>query len=110
MIESLGLKPPDDRLGCLQDIHWYDGAIGYFPTYSLGALTAAQIFQAANEAVEDLLPCIGRGDFRPLLGWLRAKLHGRASLLSTEALLIEATGRALDAEAFKGHLKRRYLS
>ncbi|MPZ12544.1 MAG: carboxypeptidase M32, partial [Kiloniellaceae bacterium] len=65
--ELLGITPPDDRLGCLQDIHWYDGAWGYFPTYTLGAMTAAQLFAAAKQAVPEIPTALGRGDFRPLL-------------------------------------------
>ena len=65
MEELLGLTPPDDRLGCLQDIHWYDGALGYFPTYTLGAMTAAQLFAAATAAVPEIPDALGRGDFAP---------------------------------------------
>ena len=106
----LGITPPDDRRGCLQDIHWYSGAWGYFPTYTLGALAAAQIFEAAVTAEPATLPALERGDFAPLMAWLRTNVHGHGSRLSTEALLAEATGRPLDATAFKRHLRRRYLA
>jgi carboxypeptidase Taq len=109
MQSLLGIRPPDDRRGCLQDIHWYDGAFGYFPTYTLGAMTAAQLFDAASRAVPDVLAAIGRGDFRPLLGWLREAVHGQASRYSTNELLTAATGRPLDPAVFKAHLRRRYL-
>jgi carboxypeptidase Taq len=105
----LGVTPPDDRLGCLQDIHWPSGGWGYFPTYTLGAMTAAQIFDAACRAQPDILPGIARGDFSPLLGWLRTHVHSQGSLLETDALLTQATGRPLDAGVFKAHLRRRYL-
>lgn len=105
----LDVTVPNDRLGCLQDIHWPSGGWGYFPTYSLGAMTAAQIFDAACRAEPDILPAIGKGDFTPLVGWLRANIHGKGSLLSTDDLLTEATGRPLDAAVFKAHLRRRYL-
>ncbi len=105
----LGVAVPDDRRGCLQDIHWPSGGWGYFPTYTLGAMTAAQIFDAACRAEPGILPGIGRGDFAPLVGWLRANIHGKGSLLSTDDLLTEATGRPLDAAVFKAHLRRRYL-
>jgi carboxypeptidase Taq len=105
----LGLTPPDDRRGCLQDIHWYDGAWGYFPTYTLGAMAAAQIFQAAVAAVPTIPEAVATGDFSPLVGWLRANVHGKGSLLSTGALLTAATGRPLDPTAFKAHLTQRYL-
>lgn len=105
----LGVTPPNDRLGCLQDIHWPSGGWGYFPTYTLGAMTAAQIFDAACRAVPEIPTAIGRGEFQPLVGWLRANIHGLGSLYETHELLARATGQPLDAGVFKAHLKRRYL-
>jgi carboxypeptidase Taq len=110
MRELLGIVPPDDSLGCLQDIHWPDGAWGYFPTYTLGALAAAQLFAAARKAHPGLLDAIGRGDFAPLLGWLRANVHGKGSIGTTDQILAEATGERLGGAAFKAHLESRYLS
>ncbi|MEX2009706.1 MAG: carboxypeptidase M32, partial [Dongiaceae bacterium] len=81
MVELLGVAPPDDREGCLQDIHWYDGAWGYFPTYTLGAVTAAQLFDAAGRADPDIPAAIGRGDFAPLVAWLGVNVHALASSL-----------------------------
>ncbi|RAU22039.1 carboxypeptidase M32 [Paramagnetospirillum kuznetsovii] len=105
----LGITPPDDRLGCLQDIHWYGGSWGYFPTYTLGAMTAAQLFAAAQAADAEVLPAMGKGDFKPLLAWLRANVHGHGSSLSTRDLVTRATGRPLDPAVFEAHLRRRYL-
>jgi len=109
MKSLLGVTVPDDRVGCLQDIHWPSGGWGYFPTYTLGAMTAAQIFDAACRAEPAILPGIGKGDFSPLVAWLRANIHGKGSLLPTDDLLTEATGRPLDASVFKAHLHRRYI-
>ncbi|MDJ0943736.1 MAG: carboxypeptidase M32 [Kiloniellales bacterium] len=109
MEDLLGARPPDDRLGCLQDIHWYDGAFGYFPTYTLGALAAAQFFDAARRALPEIPEALSRGDFAPLIGWLREKVHGAAARLSTDGLLAEVTGRPLDPAVFKAHLQARYL-
>lgn len=108
MKELLGITPPDDRLGCLQDIHWPSGGWGYFPTYTLGAMTAAQVFDAARRADPDVLPGIGKGDFGPLVAWLRANIHGQGSLFETDELITRATGRPLDASVFITHLRRRY--
>lgn len=110
MYRLLRLKPPTDQVGCLQDIHWYDGAWGYFPTYTLGALAAAQIFEAAVAADPSIPDHVATGDFAPLLKWLRANIHGKGSLLSTRELLKTATGRPLGTDAFKAHLQRRYLN
>ncbi len=109
MRRLLGVSPPDDRRGCLQDIHWYDGAWGYFPTYTLGAMTAAQLFAAARAADPAIESGIGEGDFTALLAWLRANVHGKGSLLDSQPLLEAATGRGLDPEIFKSHLRARYL-
>ncbi|MFZ5779595.1 MAG: carboxypeptidase M32 [Pseudomonadota bacterium] len=110
MRDLLGIVPPDDALGCLQDIHWPDGGWGYFPTYTLGALAAAQLFAAARRAEPDLLAAISRGDFSVLLGWLRENVHGRGSFGTTDEILTDATGAALGTDAFKAHLESRYLS
>jgi carboxypeptidase Taq len=109
MRKLVGTVPPDDRDGCLQDIHWPGGAWGYFPTYTLGAMTAAQLFDAAKRADSTILPSIAKGDFAPLMAWLRPNVHERASLLDTDGLLLAATGKTLDAGIFKAHLKARYL-
>jgi carboxypeptidase Taq len=107
--EILGLEVPNDRLGCLQDIHWPGGAWGYFPTYTLGAMAAAQLFEAACRVEPDILSALARGDFAPLRTWLRANVHAKGSLLETDELLTAATGRPLDAEAYRMHLRGRYL-
>jgi carboxypeptidase Taq len=106
----MGVPVPDDRHGCLQDIHWYDGAWGYFPTYTLGALTAAQLFEAAIAADPAIPGALAGGDFAPLLAWLRPNVHALGSSLPTPELIVRATGRPLGTEAFCRHLERRYLS
>lgn len=107
--DLLGLTPPDDRLGCLQDIHWYDGAWGYFPTYTLGAMTAAQLFAAATAAIPEIPEAIAKGDFEPLMAWLKQTVHEQGSFLTTDELLTQATGKPLDPGIFMAHLKARYL-
>ena len=110
MSRLLGLRPPNDRVGCLQDIHWYDGAWGYFPTYTLGALAAAQIFEAACADDAAIRPEMATGNFAPLVSWLARSIHGLGSRYSTRELLVRATGSPLAATAFKAHLRRRYLA
>ena len=100
VVELRAPMPKDD---------WYDGAFGYFPTYTLGAMAAAQLFAAARAADADIVAGIERGDFRPLFAWLSANVHGRASSVSMRDILIDATGRPLDTAVFKAHLKERYL-
>ena len=110
MRELVGVEPPDDRDGCMQDIHWNMGAIGYFPTYTLGAMNAAQLFDAAVRANQDILPGISQGNFQPLVAWLREHVHGQASKYGMQELMTRATGRPLDAGVFRRHLENRYLS
>jgi len=105
----LGIRPTDDREGCLQDIHWPSGAWGYFPTYTLGALAAAQLFAAAVRADSSIPGDLAQGDFRSLLAWVGPNVHERASSVSTETLLLEATGEKLGPAAYKAHILRRYL-
>jgi carboxypeptidase Taq len=105
----LGVDVPDDKDGCLQDIHWPSGSFGYFPTYTLGALAAAQLYRAARDQDEEIEPAIARGEFGPLLGWLRVNVHGQGSRYVTDELLERATGAPLGVEAFRRHLTERYL-
>ena len=105
----LGITPPDDRMGCLQDIHWYDGTFGYFPSYSLGAMAAAQLMEAAQSTVPALETALAEGDLSPLTAWLARHVHAKGSLHDFNDLLRHATGRPLDPAAFEAHLTRRYL-
>jgi len=105
----LGITPPDDARGCLQDIHWYDGAFGYFPSYTLGAMAAAQLMAAARRATPSLDAALAQGDLGPLQAWLRADVHGKGSLLGFNDLLREASGKPLDPTDFEAHLTARYL-
>jgi carboxypeptidase Taq len=109
MRELLGVVPPSDREGCLQDIHWAGGAFGYFPCYTLGAMMAAQLSQALRTALPELDSLIAAGNFRPLLGWLRANIHEQGSLHETHELLTRATARPLEPQPFLDHLQSRYL-
>ena len=105
----LGIRPPGPREGCMQDIHWAGGSFGYFPTYTLGALMAAQLAEAMRAAVPDLDREIEQGDFRPLTGWLRENIHSRGCFdASSDDLVEQATGRPLDTGAFLRHIGARY--
>jgi len=115
MRELVGIDvPPDvltDRDGCMQDIHWMDGAFGYFPTYTLGAMAAAQIYRAAAEALPDLADNLSQGDFKPLMTWLAHNVHSQGRLHpSADELLIAVTGAPLNSAIFREHLEKRYLS
>jgi carboxypeptidase Taq len=107
----LGLSTGDNhRDGCMQDVHWPAGLFGYFPTYTLGALAAAQIFAAARAALPTIDAQIAAGDFAPLNAWLRERIWSRGCLLDTPDLVTQATGAPLGAAAFERHLRARYLA
>ena len=98
----------EHRDGCMQDVHWFGGIFGYFPTYTLGALAAAQLHRAAAQALPGLQDAIRRGEFTELLAWLRGNVHGLGQLKDTQGIIEAATGAPLGAEAFLAHLDERY--
>lgn len=107
MKQYLGITPPDDARGCLQDIHWSGGAIGYFPTYTLGNLYAAQFFGQAEKDLGGLDASFARGDFAPLLGWLRANIHRHGKRYRAAELVKRVTGKELSAQPLLSHLRRK---
>lgn len=109
MEKMLGVKPPNDKDGCMQDIHWTDGSLGYFPTYTLGAITAAQFFAKAKKDVKGLQGSIKDGDFRPLIDWLTKNIYSKGSLMPAKELVEEVTGEPLNVSIYKEHLRERYL-
>ena len=103
----LGLTPPDDAHGVLQDIHWAFGGVGYFPTYTLGNLYAAQFFAQAQDDLGDLDASFARGEFAPLLGWLRQKIHAEGQRYTARELVVRVTGKPLTAAPLLAHLAQR---
>ena len=111
MTASMGLSTEGNfRDGCMQDVHWFAGLIGYFPSYTLGAVMAAQIFRAARESIPDLDEAIQQGHFDILFDWLRQHVHGQGSLEPAGELLVAVTGTGLDTSAFLDHLRARYAA
>ena len=99
----------DYRDGCMQDVHWSEGAFGYFPTYTLGALTAAQVFAAAKRDVPNLGTELCAGRFESLNAYLRARIWQQGSLYDVDELMRQATGETLNPAYFRRHLEARYL-
>jgi carboxypeptidase Taq len=111
MRDLLGLDTRGNfKDGCMQDVHWPAGLFGYFPSYTLGALLAAQLFDAAESALPNLRGDIARGQFVALDGWLRERIWSQGSFLETDALVLAATGEPLGTGAFRRHLHARYLA
>jgi len=104
----LGIEPDNDRHGCLQDGHWSEGLVGYFPTYTLGNVYAAQLFDAAERDVGPLEDAFAAGDFRTLRGWLGEHVHRHGRRFPVSVLIERATGRPPDPSALIGSLARRY--
>ena len=108
MREYLGVAPPNDADGVLQDIHWACGLIGYFPTYTLGNIYAAQFHACAARDLGDLPGAIAGGETAPLLEWLRRKIHARGRLLPAAELCREVTGGGLDSGPFVAYLRAKF--
>ncbi|MDQ7827379.1 MAG: carboxypeptidase M32 [Armatimonadota bacterium] len=108
MLEYLGRAPATDADGVLQDIHWAQGSIGYFPTYTLGNVISAQLFAAARAALPDLEAQIEQGAFAPLLGWLREHVHRHGRKFLPRELLERATGQAVTLEPYLEYLWSKY--
>jgi carboxypeptidase Taq len=108
MQRIVGITPPDDARGCLQDIHWSIGAIGYVPTYALGNLYAGQFFATIREALPNLDESIRAGDFTPVLDWLRENIHRHGMCYRAGELCERVTGRSLSTEPLIAYLKEKY--
>jgi carboxypeptidase Taq len=109
MKEYLGCEPESDARGVLQDVHWSAGLFGYFPTYSLGAMYATQIFKAAEKELPGLADDIAAGKFERLKGWLNEKIHKVGSLpTSGDELMVAVTGAPLQPQVFLDYLKDKY--
>lgn len=106
--QYLGLDVPNDAMGCLQDIHWSHGSMGYFPTYALGNLYAAQLFETIDEAVPNLWAHVEAGNFSPLLSWLRQHVHQVGRRKTAPEIVEAATGRKPDSAAFLRYLETKY--
>lgn len=103
----LGLTPPDDASGVLQDIHWSAGLIGYFPTYTLGNLLSVQLLEAARQDA-GVAAGIDRAEYGPLRAWLVEQVHQHGRSLSPAELTVQATGRPLSADPYVAYLTRKY--
>ncbi len=106
--EYLGIRPENDAEGCLQDIHWSHGNFGYFPTYSLGSVMAAQLYAAAESDIDDLEADIANGEFDALHGWLSENVHRHGARYETGELVERATGQPFTADAFLKYVDAKY--
>ncbi|MFP4632535.1 MAG: carboxypeptidase M32 [Halobacteriales archaeon] len=105
--DVVGVRPQDDAEGVLQDIHWSHGSFGYFPTYSLGSVLAAQIHEAMDREV-DVAARAEDGEFSPLREWLRDEVHRHGRRYETDELVRRATGESLSADAFLSYVGEKY--
>jgi carboxypeptidase Taq len=106
--EYIGYTPKNDREGVLQDVHWTDGSFGYFPSYTLGNLAAAQLYDRAKQEIPNLEGEIARGNLKVLQRWLRRNIHSVGQLETPDQLLRRVTGEPLTAEHFLGYLTAKY--
>ncbi len=110
MREMLGVEVPDHRHGCMQDVHWPTGMIGYFPAYTFGALAAAQLMQSARKALPDMDAHIRSGNFAPIHQWLENNIYQYGARYGGEELIAKATGKPLSEQAWLDHIQARYLA
>ena len=108
MQEYLGVTPPDDARGVLQDIHWSGGAIGYFSTYALGNLVSAQLWEKIKKDIRNLDDQIRKGDFSELLGWLRKNIHQHGQKYEPQQLVEKVTGSKISPEPYVRYLTKKY--
>ena len=110
MQRYLGLSTAGNyRDGCMQDIHWTDGSFGYFPTYTLGAMYAAQLFNSLRQHLPSVNEAIALGNLEPIFSWLDQAVWSKGSRYSVDTLMQQATGETLNPQWFKQHLTHRYL-
>ncbi|MBV8064714.1 MAG: carboxypeptidase M32 [Actinobacteria bacterium] len=107
MREYLGLQPPDLASGVLQDVHWSDMSLGYFPTYALGNVVSVQLWERAEAALGDFDEQFERGEFAPLAGWLREHIHRHGRMFEPQELLRREVGSGMDPEPYLGYLQRQ---
>lgn len=110
MQQLLGAVPPTDRQGCLQDIHWHAGMVGYFPAYAMGAVIAAQFTRRLHRDIPDLEERLKRGDFFAYTAWMRDHVQSKGCLYTPMDLIESVTGEKLSAQPLKAHLTARYLT
>jgi carboxypeptidase Taq len=108
MQEYLGITPPDDAHGVLQDVHWSNGSFGYFSTYALGNLISVQLWQKINQDIPDLADQISRGEFSALLGWLRQNVHRHGRKFEPQELVERVTGSRIDPEPYLQYLEAKF--
>jgi carboxypeptidase Taq len=108
MHDYLGIVPPDDAHGVLQDVHWSNGLMGYFSTYALGNLVSAQLWEKINKDIKDLDDQIRMGKFDSLLNWLRGKIHIFGQKYDPQDLVQKVTGSKIDAAAYVRYLTKKY--
>ena len=108
MQKEFGLTPPTNTLGCLQDPHWASGAFGYFPTYTIGSMLAAQLWEAAGDAILKLGERVSVGGFAELKDWLLKTIHCHGCRFSTEHLIVRATGEEPNPLAYIRYLTTKY--
>jgi carboxypeptidase Taq len=108
MREYLGLTPPNDALGVLQDIHWSSGYFGYFATYAMGNVIASQLWQCIKTDIPDLTEQIRKGEFAALRGWLGEKVHRHGRKFEAQELVQRITGSKIDPAPYLEYLHSKY--
>ncbi|MEI8282110.1 MAG: carboxypeptidase M32, partial [Armatimonadota bacterium] len=104
----LGVRPTTDSEGCLQDVHWSMGSIGYFPTYSMGNILSYQIWNSLQKDIPNTDELFAKGDFEPVLSWLQAKIYSQGRKFTPKQLILNATGEPMNAKYYLDGLSKKY--
>jgi carboxypeptidase Taq len=110
MQDYLGIVPPNNRLGVLQDVHWSSGLMGYFPTYALGNLVSAQLWEKIEQDIPTVNEQIEKGKFDELLGWLRKNIHQHGAKFEPQVLVKRVTGSKIDPDPYMRYLTKKYTA
>jgi carboxypeptidase Taq len=108
MKEYLGIVPPDDSKGVLQDVHWAGGSFGYFPSYTLGNIYSAQIYNAAKKEIKDFEEMVEKGELIKIKDWLAEKIHKHGKVLKPEEILLQVTGEGINPKYLIDYLEKKY--
>ena len=109
MADRLEVRPANDTEGCLQDIHWAKGSFGYFPTYAIGGVIGAQLWESLRARIPEVDTQIVAGDFNGITRWLGEQVHGHGARLPLQELMKAATGKPLGAQAALRYLEAKYV-
>ena len=108
MREITGKSPGDEGEGVLQDVHWSSGYFGYFPTYAIGTIYSAQLYNALKKKYKNIEEDLKKGDYKRIINWLRENIHGKGSVSLAEDIIMQCCGEGLNSDSYVRYLTNKY--